>query len=202
MRSGPSDCGFDSRLGHRYRHGSVGNRQTTLARAPPSSVVARMLWVRVPPELFDEDTSSRSSLECSPPCHGGDVGSNPIEDADMARYAIWQSGECDHRSGGARPSCSVGSTPSRATAITFIARATSTRRIFVIANENASAGHWRAQVAVTHPPSGIGGSTPSRRTSSRTARSSSGSGCWPLKPATRVQIPHGSLTDMAKWCNW
>ena len=155
------------------------------------------------------------------------MGSNPIEDACLARYVIWQSGECDHRSGGDRPSCSVGSTPSRATAITFIARATSARRIFVIANERASAGHWRAQVAVTHPPSGIGGSTPSRRTPSRTARSSSGSGCWPLKPATRVQIPHGSLFRLrlkgrvhetlrerfravarsnrprrAKWCNW
>ena len=169
--------------------------QTRLGRqsADHLGLEPRMLWVRVPPELFDEDTSSRSSLECSPPCHGGDVGSNPIEDACLARYAIWQSGECDHRSGGARPSCSVGSTPTRATAITSIARATSARRIFVIANENASAGHWRAQVAVTHPPSGIGGSTPSRRTRSRTARSSSGSGCWPLKPATRVQIPHGSM---------
>ena len=31
-------------------------------------------------------------------------------------------------------------------------------------NSIASAGHWRAQVAVTHPPSGFGGSTPSRRT--------------------------------------
>ena len=28
----------------------------------------------------------------------------------------------------------------------------------------ALAEHWRAQVAVTHPPSGFGGSTPSRRT--------------------------------------
>ena len=64
----------------------------------------------------------------------------------------------------------------------------------VLLEQYASAEHWRAQVAVTHPPSGIGGSTPSRRTRSRTARSSSGSGCWPLKPATRVQIPHGSLT--------
>ena len=100
------------------------------------------------------------------------MGSNPIEDACLARYVIWQSGECDHRSGGDRPSCSVGSTPTRATAITSIARATSACRIFVIANENASAGHWRAQVAVTHPPSGIGVSTPSRRTSSRPARSS------------------------------
>ena len=33
-----------------------------------------------------------------------------------------------------------------------IARTVSDFEIFVIANENASAGHWRAQVAVTHPP--------------------------------------------------
>ncbi len=31
----------------------------------------------------------------------------------------------------------------------------------------ASAGHWRALVAVTHPPWGCGGSTPSRRTFDR-----------------------------------
>lgn len=89
---------------------------------------------------------------------------------------------------------SVGSTPTRATRITSIARAASVRRVFMIAQQRASAGHWRAQVAVTHPPSGIAGSTPARRTRSRTARSSSGSGCWPLKPATRVRLPHGSLT--------
>lgn len=102
---------------------------------------------------------------------------------------------------------SVGSTPTRATAITTIARTKFVRKIFVITNENALAGHWRTAVffrggAVTHPPSGIGGSTPSRRTRTATTRSSRGSGSWPLKPATRVQIPHGSLTDMAKWCNW
>ena len=42
------------------------------------------------------------------------------------------------------------------------------------------------------PASCIAGSTPARRTR-RSARSSSGSGYWPLKPVTRVQIPHGSL---------
>jgi len=31
----------------------------------------------------------------------------------------------------------------------------------------ASAGHWRAPVAVTHPPSGCAGSTPARRTDMR-----------------------------------
>src|SRR5262245_14943815 len=32
-----------------------------------------MLWVRLPPELLPtNNTSSQSSQECSPPCHGGD----------------------------------------------------------------------------------------------------------------------------------
>lgn len=45
------------------------------------------LRVRFPPWTPDENTSSRSSPECSPPCHGGGPprgrcpGSNPIEDA-------------------------------------------------------------------------------------------------------------------------
>ena len=80
----------------------------------------------------------------------------------------------------------AGSTPPRAT------------------GNHASAEHWRAQVAVTHPPSGSAGSTPARRTEERkSARSSNGSGCWPLKPATRVRIPHGSLgSSLTKWWNW
>jgi hypothetical protein len=45
------------------------------------------------PSLSRVKKSSRSSLECSPPCHGGDMGSNPIEDAVMTRYASWKSGE-------------------------------------------------------------------------------------------------------------
>jgi hypothetical protein len=32
--------------------------------------------------------------------------------------------------------------------------------------QHASVGHWQAQVAVTHPPSGFAGSTPARRTES------------------------------------
>ena len=43
----------------------------------------------------------------------------------------------------------------------------------VLLEQHASAGHWRAHVAVTHTPSGCGGSTPSRRTDNM-ARSSSG----------------------------
>ena len=61
--------------------------------------------------------------------------------------------------------------------------------------QHASAGHWRAQVAVTHPPSGCGGSTPSRRTDNM-ARSSSGQGCETLILATWVRFPYGSLTTI------
>lgn len=39
---------------------------------------------------------------------------------------------------------------------------------------DASAGHWRAQVAVTHPPPGLTGSTPARRTQQLMAPSSTG----------------------------
>lgn len=34
----------------------------------------------------------------------------------------------------------------------------------LLLEKHALAGHWRAQVAVTHSPSGCGGSTPSQRT--------------------------------------
>jgi len=44
----------------------------------------------------------------------------------------------------------------------------------LLEQQHVSAGHWRAQVAVTHPLSSFGGSTPSRRTYN-TARSSNGS---------------------------
>ena len=73
------------------------------------------------------------------------MGSNPIEDADMARYAIWQSGEAQ-----TFVVCGFDSHPCHS--ITRIARTTPDYSRNVIANENASAGHWRAQVAVTHPP--------------------------------------------------
>ena len=54
-------------------------------------------------------------------------------------------------------------------------------------NQHASVGHWQASVAVTHPPSGSGGSTPSRRTYIGAVR------CWfcsePFKLADTGSIP-------------
>lgn len=128
-----------------------------------------MLWVRLPSEPFT--SRPRGAVRSARhPVTVEIVGSNPIEDACLRRGT--QSGKAAKL----KTSWFVGSTPTRVT------------------KTHASAGHWRAQVAVTHPPSGFGGSTPSRRTRTMTARSSSGSGIRPLKPATRVQIPHGSLT--------
>ena len=126
-----------------------------------------MLWVRVPPELLERNTSSRSSLECSPPCHGGDVGSNPIEDADMTRYAIWQSGEAQ-----TFVVCGFDSHPCH------LIGSCSPRRPVKPLSQNKCGG--RREVQFLHDPLNM-------------ARSSSGSGYWPLTPVTRVQIPHGSM---------
>ena len=143
-----------------------------------------MLWVRVPPELLNY--SSRGAVRSARhPVTVEIVGSSPIERAELGAVRNWQSGEAQTFVVGGFDShprhCFEG-----------IARAAPARQIFVIAHEKASAGHGRAQVAVTHPPSGIGGSTPSRRTRSTLARSSNGSGHQPLKLKTRVRFPHGS----------
>jgi hypothetical protein len=60
----------------------------------------------------------------------------------------------------------------------------------------ALAEHWRAQVAVTHPPSGFGGSTPSRRIhfqflSSRVGQCPSG----PHKPRTSGATPGPAISQ-------
>ena len=89
-----------------------------------------------------------------------------------------------------------------ASLILDIARAPPARQTFVIANKKASAGHGRAQVAVTHPPSGIGGSTPSRRTG------------WVKGQWLRVEGGKAEVLSVSqlstpnpqpfptKWCNW
>lgn len=90
--------------------------------------------------------SSRSSPECSPPCQGGDRGFE-------SRRGRFRNGtvcnSAKQRSSNLRDS--AGSTPACATGKSVL-------------SIPASAGHWRAQVAVTHPPEGSAGSTPARRT--------------------------------------
>ena len=77
----------------------------------------------------------------------------------------------------------VGSTPTRVTE-----------------TPHASVGHWQAQVAVTHPPSGFAGSTPARRNRIRFG---------PFVYRYRTRAPQareaGSIparVALAKWRNW
>ncbi len=131
--------------------------------------------------------SSWSSLECSPACHAGDRGfkshrgrflivarelgvrrvvivhrCDAFESTRLARYANRQSGE-------AQTFVSAGSTPACAT-------------------DHPSAGHWRAQVAVTHPPRAV--QVRLLPDGLRLARSSIGLGHQPLKLEGRVRFGH------------
>ncbi len=134
-----------------------------------------MLWVRLPPGPLENNTPSWSSLECSPPCQGG--GRRFKSDRGCLHGAVRQLGRATDFK---RPWMWVRIPP------------------VLLEQQHVSAGHWRAQVAVTHPLSSFGGSTPSRRTYN-TARSSNG----------RMRDPHsrdmGSIpirvTDIAKWRN-
>ena len=129
--------------------------------------------VRIPPELLDH-TSSRSSPECSPPCQGGDQGFKSPRGRFLTSRRGTQSGKAASTNDTFLSEGIVGARNLRGLWVRLpLASLTSI----------ASAGHWRAQVAVTHPPSGFGGSTPSRRIhfqflSSRVGQSPSG----PHKP--------------------
>ena len=53
-----------------------------------------MLWVRVPPELLEMKLRPRGAdWSARLPVTQEIVGSNPIGDASIARYANWKSGE-------------------------------------------------------------------------------------------------------------
>ena len=123
-------------------------------------------------------TSSQSSPECSPPCHGGDRGFKSHRGRLQQLGTVRQPAE--------RPSSNLGDCGFDS--------------LPCYLKHHASAGHWRAQVAVTHPPRAVQVRLLPDALDN-TARSSSGSGCWPLDPATRVQIPYG-LLNMARWWNW
>ena len=90
----------------------------------------------------------------------------------------------------------VGSTPTRVTE-----------------TKHASVGHWQAQVAVTHPPSGYAGSTPARRTAIRTgpfvyrlrtrAPQAREAGSIPARVVAKKQQARSTrLLRLAKWRNW
>ena len=90
-----------------------------------------------------------------------------------SRTLIWH-GTQSGKAAKLKPSWSVGSTPTRV-------------------NETLCVGWALACPSGCNPPASCSaGSTPARRTRP-SARSSSGSGYWPLTPVTRVQIPHGSM---------
>jgi hypothetical protein len=128
----PSVCGFDSRLGHQ--------RQTWLGRqsADHLGLEPGMLWVRVPPELLDdyvlvEQRSARHPVTVEI------VGSNPIEDAETARYAIGKAAKL-------KPSWSVGSTPTRVIETSCVGWA-----LACLGDCNPPAfGHWRFDSVPTH----------------------------------------------------
>ena len=66
-RSGlnPDVCRFESCSGY-YKTKRLGRQLADHLGLDPW-----MLWVRIPPGPLEDNTPSWSSLECSPPCHGG-----------------------------------------------------------------------------------------------------------------------------------
>ena len=111
--------------------------------------------------------SSWSSLECSPPCHGGDHGFKSHRGRSTARYANRQSGQAQTLVK------FVGSTPTRAT---------------------GCVGWALASPSGCNPPaSSCAGSTPARRTD-RPVRLSV-RGHQPLTLGRWVQFPYGLLAE-------
>jgi hypothetical protein len=145
-----------------------------------------MLWVRIPPELF----TSRPRGAARSARHPVKVeirGSNTLGDAFhyTTRYAIRQSG-VDQR---CLPDVIVGARNLRGLWV---------RLPSASLDSFASAEHWRAQVAVTHPPPGFGGSTSSRRTDDRHS-------IWPVGLAVQDAGPssrRGGFESRTGQCRW
>ena len=130
------------------------------------------------------NTSSWSSLECSPPCQGG--GRRFKSDRGrLQQHGTVRKPE-KRRSSNLRDRLWVRFPP-------------------VLLKQHASAGHRRASVVVTHPSSGCGGSTPSRRTDNLAlARCDDGFAARLSILPARVRFPSASLeneSDTAKWRN-
>ena len=134
--------------------------------------------VRVHPGLLHNVMPSWSSLECSPACHAGD-----------RRF------KSDR--GCLTPTCAAQGAASNNGAVRQPGRATDFKRpwmwvrlpLALLEELHASAGHWRAPVAVTHPPSGCGGSIPARRTDFWPVGLAAG--CETLNLAAWVRLPYG-----------
>ena len=154
-------------------NGSVGNWQTILARAPTRSVGRRDAVGSSPTWATAEEQCPRGAAwSARHPVKVEAVGSNPIGDAYLARYANWQSDEVQtfvtvcgfdshpcylHKaqwtSGCGRHALNVEIAGSNAAWVT--------RRVGV---------HWRAKLVVTQRSSDCGGSTPSRPTRNNIAK--------------------------------
>ena len=131
-----------------------------------------MLWVRLPPEPLANNYVLVEQRSARLPVTQEIVGSNPIGDARQhgtVRKPV------KRRSSNLRDRLWVRLPP-------------------VLLEQHASAGHWRAQLAVNQPPPGCAGSTPARRTDN-TWPVRLTAGCETLKLATRVRFPYGSLTQ-------
>ena len=147
-----SGCEFESHSGHLRKHGSVGNWKTTLFQTQRCCGF----------ESHSSYSSTRPRGAARSARHPVKVeirGSNPLGDAFRQHGAV--------RNLAKRRSSNL--------------RGLWVRLPPASLDSFASAEHWRAQVAVTHPPSGFGGSTPSRRThfqflSSRVGQCPSGFG--------------------------
>ena len=154
--------------------GSVGNGRPPWLRTR-DAVGSSPTWAT------ENNSSSWSSLECSPPCQGGDRGfkSHRGRFEITARYANRQTGQAQ----------------------TLVNCRFDSDLRHLDNKQHASVGHWQAQVAVTHPPSGFAGSTPARRT-----RSELGPFVYRFRTRAPQARKAGSIparvADMTKWCNW
>ena len=135
-----------------------------------------MLWVRIPPEPLKRKLCPRGAAwSARLPVTLEIVGSNPIGDASIARYANRKSGEAQ-------------------TFVTLWVRLPPVLLIGLCSSwlpvkqlsQNKRGG--RREVQFLHDP-----------LTNRPVRLTAG--CEPLNLAMRVRFPHGSLTT-AKWWNW
>jgi hypothetical protein len=150
---------------------------------------SRCLRVRLPPGplvVMSRTTRPRGAARSARLAVDEEIrGSNPLGGAGLERNGS-RHGTRTGMAARLKPWCPVGSTPTRASPSGT--------------GWNASAGHWRAQVAVTHPPFGVlqvqllpGALLLSEGSGPLVYRQ----GHRPLKPERRVRFPHGLLSGFS-----